>query len=284
MAITLFIVLYLLSLAHGQPDCSRIPIGNNQFYDISAVVGREFVLSDSFSFYKFTICTNTYADCGRCGGPAGYCQYTESWNDCLGKFSLAAPTTDKAGVDLLYDDGDWGNVGRVKIFCDPNVEDITEPVANPNPKSVLLYSKHACPVGPAPPISDCEAIPDPTGVAIYNLSPLINHQLFWSQASTNNYFKASICVSSFLDCKSCESGAGMCQYNSQSNDCVGKFSQAYGLTGQEGVDLIYDQGGQTQGRIRILCDPSVSLSPPSYDSNPIQITLRSKYACKCSWV
>jgi len=282
-------VLNILNLAHGQTDCSRIPqrSGSSNYYDLSAIIGREFILSDAFSFYKTSLCKNPYADCGRCGAPAGYCQWTENWADCIGKFSLVVGLEDKEGVELLYDGGDWGNVARVKIFCDPNVEDVSEPEYESNPKNMILYSKHGCiivgPPGPPPP-ADCEHIKDPGSNAIYNLFPLINHQLFWSQPVMNYFFKASICSSTFLDCKNCDGGAGMCRYNAEGNACIGRFDLAVGLSDQEGVDLFYDHGAPVPGRIRILCDHGVTLSDPLYSTNPLQVTVRSKFACKCTWV
>jgi len=289
MVITLLIVLNILNLSHGQTGCSRIPdrSGSSKWYDLSALIGREFIWSDAFSFYKTTICKDTYTDCGRCGGPAGFCQWTSNWADCIGKFSLAIRLDDGTGVELLYDNGDWGNVGRVKILCDPNVEDVTEPEIDTNWKTIILYSKHACLVGPPeppPPASDCESIKDPGSSAVYNLFPLINHQIFWRQPVMDYFFKASICSNSFLDCKKCETGAGMCRYNSQGNDCIGKFDLGVGLSDQEGVDLFYDLSGPSPGRIRILCDHDVSLSDPIYETNPLHVTLRSKFACKCAWV
>jgi len=289
MVVTLFIVLCFLNLIHGQSNstvCSRImdPSGSGKWYDLSALDGREFVLSDAFSFYKVSLCKDAYPDCGRCGAPAGYCQWTENWNDCIGKFTTANGLADVEGVTMLYDNGDWGNVGRVTIECDPEVEDVSEPVPSPNPKSIKLYSKHACLVGPTTPVSDCANIPDPSGSgAIYNLSPIVNHQLFWAQPAMDYFFKASICASSFLDCNNCGI-AGMCRYNTQGNDCIGRFDRAVGIADRDGVDLIYNSGGATPGRVRILCDPEVSLSNPTYDTDPLQVTVRSKYACKCSWV
>jgi len=264
-------------------DCSRVPssISPGKIFNLTAIVGRELNWSDSFSNYKVTICTNIYADCGSCGGPAGFCQYTTQWADCVGKFSTATPLANDEGVQLLYDDGDWGNVGRVKVICDPLVEFGT-PTIDGNAKVIIVRSKHAC-LSLPPVDADCKKIPDTAGSgAFYNLSPLIGQQIFWTSPLSN--LKASICTNSYPDCGDC-AGAGFCSYTNTWSDCVGKFTMAVGLPDSKGVELFYEKGDfGYAGRVKIICDPSVDISTPTYDQNPFYATIRSKYACLCSWV
>jgi len=142
--VTALVSLSLLAFVSPLPDCSNIRLGGSRHYNLSAIVGRELILEDSLSTYKATICTNTYASCGACSGPAGFCQSTEFWADCIGVFSLAIANEDGSGVELLYDNGDWGNVGRIKLRCDPNAGDYDDLHGEGNLKTMVARSKHAC--------------------------------------------------------------------------------------------------------------------------------------------
>jgi len=283
--VTLLIVLGLLNLVSSQPDCTKISDvnGSGKLYNLGALIGKEFKWSDAFSSYKATICKNEYHDCGNCGGPAGFCQYTGTWADCIGTISNAFGLAGEMGVHLLYDNGDWGNIGSIKIICDPNVEFSNITIIQ-NYKNIQIYSKYAC-LNLPPPQSDCSRIPDTAGSgAIYDLSPILGHQLFWAEPSKNYNYKASICASTYTDCGKCE-GAGMCQYNNQFNDCVGRFNVALGIQDEQGVYLFYEDGDfGSEGRIKLVCDPTVVVSTPTYDENPNYITVRSKHACLCSMV
>jgi len=129
---------------HSQPDCSFIlDDGRVGHYNLSAIVGKELLLRDNYSEYKTTICKNTYYDCGTCYGPAGFCQSTEFWADCIGVFTSVRGYQNV--VELFYDNGDWGAYGRIRLFCDPNVDDIDglQPDGT-NYKIMNARSKHAC--------------------------------------------------------------------------------------------------------------------------------------------
>jgi hypothetical protein len=287
MVVTLLVLLCLFNLSCGQTtNCTRIldTSGSGKVYNLAAIEGRELTWKDAFSNYKATICKNNYTTCGRCGPPpAGFCQYTDQWADCVGKFSIGVGMDNGTGVELLYDGGDWGNVGRIRILCDPNVE-LSEPTVITNAKYIQVFSKHAC-LSLPPPVSGCGNIPDPSGSgAFYNLSPLTGQQIFWAQPSTNYNFKATICNNSYVDCGKCQK-SGMCRYNSQFNECLGKFQMAVGTEDEQGVYLFYEDGDfGNEGRIKIVCDPNVVLSTPTYDTNPQYVTVRSKYGCLCQWV
>jgi len=286
------LILSLLSVTLAQKNCSHIIdlSGSGKYYNIGEIVGREFTWKDSFSDYKVSLCNDSYPNCGQCGGPAGFCQSTTFWDDCIGRFSSAQGflRNGKEGVELIYDGGDFGNVGIVRIECDPTVN-VTGPIDVSKPKNITLYSKYAClpspPPPPPPPRSECTRILDSNGSgAFYNLSRIIGQQLFWNVQSFSN-FKASICVDSYSDCGACGGPAGFCQYTNTWADCVGKFSMAVGLAGTEGVELFYDDGDWGHsGRIRIDCDPTVELSTPTYGSNPFHVRVSSKHACLCQWV
>jgi len=286
MILSLLFSLFLLSTAQ---NCSYIQTGN-KYIDLTPLIGREITTKDSFSNYKATICINAYADCGSCNGPAGYCQYTDQWADCIGKFSaIILLTGGKIGVELLYDNGDWGNVGRVRIECDPTTE-ISNTTFDQNPKNMVIRSKYACPVDPTPPtppppnVTDCKKIPDSSGSgAIYDLTPIIGRQIFWQNPQA--LYKASVCLDTWKDCGVCGGPAGFCQYTNTWAECVGKFSLAVGLPGSSGVELFYDNGDWGySGRVRLLCDPTVEMSQPTFDTSPYFVTVRTKYACPCSWV
>jgi len=146
----IFVVIFccLLLLVVCEPDCSLItdPSGSGMHYDLSSLVGKELMLSDQFSEFKATICKNTY-ECGQClPGPAGYCQTTEFWQDCIGMFSTIIPMQGSEGVELLYDNGDWGSVGRIKLLCDPSAGDeaLNVKAEGTNFKTMVAASKHAC--------------------------------------------------------------------------------------------------------------------------------------------
>jgi len=143
------VILCVAILTTAQPDCTKIlDPSSGEFYDLSPIIGKELTLSDSFSVFKATICKNTYTTCGACGGPAGYCQTTEFWADCIGTFSTAIAMQGAVGVELLYDNGDWGSVGRIKISCDPTAGDeATNVKEQGNYKTMIVRSKHAC-LGP----------------------------------------------------------------------------------------------------------------------------------------
>jgi len=153
------ILLALIVIVSSQLDCSNIPdprVPGLSKYNITALVGKEVSLSDTFSTYKLRICQNNFPSCGACignteccsGGLAGFCQSTDFWADCVGRFSQASGLTDTEGVTLLYEGGDWGMVGRITIYCDPTVEEIgnVRPENSNNYKHFLASSKHACPI------------------------------------------------------------------------------------------------------------------------------------------
>jgi len=278
----IFFVLALLSLSEAIPDCSNIP-GDNGYYDLTSIVGRELKLRDSFSTYDASICVDAYEWCGYCPkGAAGFCQYTDYWADGIGEFSFATGLPDDTGVELNYDNGDWGYVGRIRINCDPSVE-LSEPTYELNPKNMVVRSKHACIKHSPPPPSPCNKIPDAAGSgSFYDLGPIIGHQIFWK---TSSDFKASVCTNPYHDCGRCDGPAGFCLYSPTWSDCVGKFSLAVGLPDSNGVQLFYDNGDRGySGRIHILCDHTVDgISEPTFE-DPLIITVRSKYACLCQWV
>jgi len=263
-------------------DCRKITDAITGYtIDLGPIIGREVNWGDSFSKYKATICKDTYVDCGLCPGPAGICQYTEQWADCIGQFYSAITLVGGQGVELFYDGGDWGNVGRIRIECDPSIE-LSTPTYDTSAKNIKLRSKHAC--VSSPPVTDCKKIFDSAGSgAWYDLSPIIGQQLFWKGPASN--LKVGICVSNYSDCGTCDGPAGMCQYTNTWADCVGKYTMAVGLSDGTGVELFYDDGdfGNT-GRVRIICDPDIAIGIPTYENSPYFITVRSKYACLCNFV
>jgi len=142
----LFFLLFfcLIGLNLSETNCNKVSdTASGGYYNLGPLIGMEIKTTDTFSTYKSTICTDTYADCGRCGGPAGYCQFAETWADCIGRFSLVVSMQGQQGVELLYDNGDWGNIGRIKLYCDPGVE-LSEPSYDQNPKNMKANSKYAC--------------------------------------------------------------------------------------------------------------------------------------------
>jgi len=144
LCVVLFSLCYLVC---SQPDCSKIPAGPGRFINLSAIVGVELTLKDSYSTYTATICKNTYASCGStpsCGGPAGYCQRTDFWADCIGVFTSLIVGPDY--VELLYTKGDWGNEGRIRLICDPKENNVSVPSGGNNYKFMNATSKYACPV------------------------------------------------------------------------------------------------------------------------------------------
>jgi len=125
-------------------DCKKIldTAGSGAHYDLSPIIGQQIFWKDPSSNFKVSVCANSYADCGTCDGPAGFCQYTNTWNDCVGQYSMAVGLPEGNGVDLFYDNGDFGNSGRVRFICDPTI-DISLP-AFTNPYLITVRSKYAC--------------------------------------------------------------------------------------------------------------------------------------------
>jgi len=278
----LILFFCLISLVFGQnKDCEKIiDKVNGGTINLGPLIGREVTwVEGSFSQYKGTICKDPYTGCGTCGGPPGICQYTDFWSDCIGKFSSAEVIPGMDGVDLVYLGGDWGNMGRIRILCDPNIE-ISTPIYETTAKNITIRSKYAC---ASAPVTDCKKILDTAGSgAWYDLSPIIGQQLFWQDTIGN--LKASICANNYSDCGLCEA-SGFCHYTNIWSDCVGKYSMAIGLPDGKGLELFYDHGDWgNAGRVRFICDPTVELSQPTYDTSSYFITVRSKYACLCNFV
>jgi len=263
-------------------DCRKITdkiSGGN--IDLGPLIGREVTWGETFSTFKGTLCKDTYVDCGICGGPAGICQYTTPWTDCVGKFYSAEGLAGVEGVDLFYDSGDFGYTGHIRIECDPNIE-LSTPTYDTSPTQIKLRSKYAC--VSSPPVTNCKKILDSAGSGTwYDLSPIIGQQLFWKDAISN--LKVGICVSNYSDCGTCDGPAGMCQYTNTWSDCVGQYTMAVGLPDSKGVELFYDDGDfGNAGRVRIICDPNIAMGTPTYENSPYFITVRSKYACLCNFV
>jgi len=146
------LLVTLIAIVSSLPDCGKIPDpdGSGMVYDLTSLIGTELTIADSFSTYKTKICQNDYTGCGACeaaccaSGTAGYCQNTDFWADCVGKFSTAIGMEGAAGVELLYDNGDWGMVGRIKILCDPAAEQLGNLRPDGDPKTMIVNSKYAC--------------------------------------------------------------------------------------------------------------------------------------------
>jgi len=144
-------------IVSSQSDCSNIsdPRGVGSRYNIAALVGKKISATDGFSLYNVTICENNITNCGNCGtnreccsgGSPGFCQSNPFFADCLGKFSKVNGLSSTDGVELIYDNGDFGLTGSLKIYCDPNVDDIANVrFENFTYSNVLASSRHACPI------------------------------------------------------------------------------------------------------------------------------------------
>jgi len=138
-----FVLLLLVCLVEGQMDCTQIRGPSGEFYDLSAIIGKELITNDTFSFYKVTVCKDGYPDCGGCS-MAGYCQTNEFFHDCVGKFAGASILSD-GRIQILYDRGDFGNTGRVLVKCNPLIDDIGNVRPEQFNKVTTCESKHACP-------------------------------------------------------------------------------------------------------------------------------------------
>jgi len=203
---TVFILLCLISLVLGIPDCSNIQGPAGSSYDLSSIVGVELELSDTFSIYKAKICKNDYPDCGQCG-VAGYCQSNEFFTDCIGKFSIALGMVGTEGVELVYDQGDWGNIGRIYLLCDPTAHEITGLYQENYYKTFIARSKYACLTQSI----TCSHIPGPSVPGpYYDLSAIVGVELELSD--TFSIYKAKICKNDYPDCGQC-GVAGYCQSN-----------------------------------------------------------------------
>eukprot|EP01125_Pyxidicula_operculata_P002452 TRINITY_DN12314_c0_g1_i1.p1 TRINITY_DN12314_c0_g1~~TRINITY_DN12314_c0_g1_i1.p1 ORF type:complete len:221 (+),score=36.00 TRINITY_DN12314_c0_g1_i1:56-718(+) len=124
-------------------DCSRIEGKDGKYFDLSSVIGQELAVQDGFSTFKATICQNPY-QCGDCGPTSGYCETSQWWEDCIGIFTSAAAIADMTGVELMYDNGDWGSFGRVKILCNPDADTLMNIRGESFNKVIVAEGKQGC--------------------------------------------------------------------------------------------------------------------------------------------
>jgi len=144
--ICIFCLLFVCFVAtQNQKDCSKILGLNGDLYDLTPLVGKSLETTDGFSSFKVVVCQNTQT-CGGCTSlTGGYCQTNEFFTDCIGKFAGGSPLPDSPGVLLLYDQGDYGNTGQVKIKCNPTATTITKIVGEQFNKVTTCESMYACP-------------------------------------------------------------------------------------------------------------------------------------------
>jgi len=229
LCVVLISLWYIVSC---QPDCSRIPNPQGSgYYNLQPIVGKELELKDSFSTYIATICTNTYDDCGLCGGPAGFCQYTQFWADCIGRFSAAVVETNQQAVRLHYDNGDWGASGIIKLQCDPSAGDLSTPVPeNNNYKVMVVKSKHACLIS-----SSCSSQPNCKDCSSPSCAWCLDNSacVFVNSTSCRNTIKdptyCPLPCDSHKDCDSCTKGrcawcldtTDKCVKNDEVSQCKG---------------------------------------------------------------
>jgi hypothetical protein len=126
--------------------CKKIALPEGKFIDLTPVIGKELLIDDGTSKFKVSLCENKYSNCGTCGPVAGYCQTTPWFEDCIGIFTSAVPMPNNAGVELMYDNGDWGAIGRVKLMCNPDATELSTPKGESFNKIMIVDSKYACPV------------------------------------------------------------------------------------------------------------------------------------------
>jgi len=139
-------LLFVSIRGQNAKDCGNI-ISDGIRYDLGPIVGQQLTTNDGFSDYKVTLCKDAMS-CGGCAA-AGFCQSNEFFSDCMGKFAGATGMPDgTVGVILLYDQGDWGNTGQVKLTCNPNANGVINIKGEQFYKVTTGESKHACPAAP----------------------------------------------------------------------------------------------------------------------------------------
>jgi hypothetical protein len=129
-------------LVYRASNCKKIldAAGSGSYYDLTPIIGRVVNWSYPLSNFRLSVCADSFPTCG-CGGASGFCEYTNTWSDCVGKFNIAVGLPNSLGVQLFYDTLE--NSGRVQIVCDSAVE-FSAPTYGDNPKSITIRSKYAC--------------------------------------------------------------------------------------------------------------------------------------------
>jgi len=126
-----------------QTDCTRIEDGVGS-YNLQSIVGQELTFAEGPNLYKVSVCQNAYSTCGGCMDGAGWCKEYGMFKDCVGKFSLIVPLVVEEGVELVYDRGDYGMMGRIIITCDPNVGDLDSVESFDPYTKITAKSRWAC--------------------------------------------------------------------------------------------------------------------------------------------
>jgi len=249
------IFIFFLTLYVGWACKGISPDGN--FYDLSPLL-QQGIISATDKDYKYSIkiCENS-VPCSSCT-TTGYCQESiiSNNNYCIGTWDgKVTGQPGGSGVELLYDNGASGRVGRVFIKCDPNGPLVANPVAF-SPTEITGYSFNftssaAC--GKKPPTCSGFGLDG----SFYDLTPLRNIGTIVQMDQENKWLHSvSICNDS-IPCANCLA-AGYCQDNRQYKFCVGLWNgQVTGLATGNGVELVYDHAGEGRaGRVIIKCDPN----------------------------
>jgi len=141
----LCVLQVLLSRANGATDCTNLKGASGERIDLGPIIGQTITTNDGFSDYKVSVCQDNM-QCGACA-PAGFCQVNEFFSDCLGKFSAVSVMADGT-VQLLYDEGDWGNTGQLKLNCNPAADTFQNIKGEQFYKVTTADSKYACAAPP----------------------------------------------------------------------------------------------------------------------------------------
>jgi len=149
--------------------------------------------NDGFSDYHVTVCVDGLS-CGGCT-QAGYCQENEFFSDCMGKF-------------YQIEGGDWGNVGILRLKCNPQAENFLNIRGENYYKTISAESKYACPVAQECAVDDCTKCVQ-RSTCYWCLD---NHKCLPTTSPCNSWTRVpQYCCAQYANCEDCSSrNCGWC--------------------------------------------------------------------------
>jgi len=133
-----------------QTDCTKVTQPDaDGHYDLTRLLARTPQIDAQVGYSKFSveICKDSLS-CGFCH-KAGYCEFYDSgqfqFTDCIGKYSGIRGLSGGKGVEIFYEGGDMGSIGRVVVSCDPNAPPTPVPVIGESGNLMTFASPYACP-------------------------------------------------------------------------------------------------------------------------------------------
>jgi len=276
----LCLLLPLVTAAPIVRDLSQnITSDTGDIYNVLAMNGTllTYMGREDYPHWNVSLGQTAISHCGLCTS-AGFCEYEESWSNCVGEWFGAVGLPQGEGVELSYHRGEFSRVGVVRISCDLNAAAIVAyNVTTVDTITVMAARwRGACPIASTAPlplpvaVTNCSLnITSPTG-DVYNIASLVGSTFSTFDDDFSYWIQISICSNSINFCGSCLAAAACFETNDGERIelCGGLFYSAVGLPAGQGLELLFNASSYNEVNTLLLlhCDPTLRIILPTLSS------------------